>query len=62
MKSRNNERKRARTNEVCSSGAANGDHDRCEAASGTKGADHGIISVSKQEEAWLIQRTRGKAT
>ena len=27
-----------------------------------KGADHGIISVSKQEEAWLIQRTRGKAT
>ena len=22
----------------------------------------GIISVSKQEEAWLIQRTRGKAT
>ena len=41
---------------------ANGDHDRCEAASGTKGADHGIISVSKQEEAWLIQRTRGKAT
>ena len=47
---------------ACSSRAANGDHDRCEAASGTKGADHGIISVSKQEEAWLIQRTRGKAT
>ena len=41
--------------------AANGDHDRCEAASGTKGADHGIISVSKQEEEWLIQRTERKS-
>ena len=46
---------------ACSVRAANGDHDGCEAAISTEGANHDIMSVSEQEQAELVQCERRMA-